>query len=58
MSVARRGTNDYEELMTARPLRDCALQRRATGCDSDLRSLTVSNTTGIRPWRGRSSERV
>jgi len=46
--VARRVKNDYEELMTARARRDSALLRRASGCDSGLRSLTVSNATGMR----------
>jgi hypothetical protein len=39
--VARIETNDYEGLMTARTPRDSASSRRASGCSSDLRSLTV-----------------
>jgi len=46
--ATRRVKNDYEELMTARIRRDSALLRRASGCDSGLRSLTVSNATGMR----------
>src|SRR5262245_11312650 len=46
--VARREMNDYEELMTARTRRDSASLRRASGCYSDLRSLTVFSATGMR----------
>src|SRR5262245_39203373 len=46
--VARRVKNDYEELMTARTRRDSASRRWASGCDFDLRSLTVLNATGMR----------
>lgn len=48
MSVARRETNDYEELMTIRIRSDSASPREASDCDFDLRSLTVSTATGIR----------